>query len=112
MRQILVISPDDSLLKELSWSLEQAGYGVALSGSLEESFLEVNQCETFLVIVDSRALRDKPEQTQRFLRWFRHRSPVLYLCDDCTTHEWEPGHCLPRTIDQNELLAWIENLQR
>lgn len=110
MRKILVISPDKPFLKELNRVLEHSGFSISLSGSLEESFCEVNQKEPFLVIVDTAAVPPELWQAQRLLKWFHHRSKVLLLCDDQSLPQCEYDFCLPKTIRKDRLRTWIEQL--
>ncbi|MFB3906424.1 MAG: hypothetical protein ACE15E_23515 [Acidobacteriota bacterium] len=112
MRKILAISPDESFLRALRWCLEGAGYAVLLSDSLEDSFLELDQCRPLLVIVDADALKSGCE-CEKFLGWFRRRSPILLMtgeasplagsCCDC---------CLPKNASTVQLLSCIKDLHR
>lgn len=113
MRRILAISPDQGFLRALRWCLEGAGYVVLLSDSLEDSFLEVDQSEPFLVIVDSDALADQSCECEKFLNWFHHRSPVLLM----TSGTKQPGvfrgdYCLPKDVSTVQLLSCIRKLQK
>ncbi len=113
VRKILAISPDEPFLRALRWCLEGAGYFVLLSDSLEDSFLELDQCRPFLVIVDTDALQDGSCECEKFLGWFHRRSPILLMTGgtapvggsycDC---------CLPKNVSTVQLLSCIQELQR
>ncbi len=112
MRKILAISPDESFLRALRWCLEGAGYVVLLSDSLEDSFLEVDQCRPFLVIVDTEALKNSTCECEKFLGWFHRLSPILLM-----TGETSPvggsycDCCLPKNVSTVQLLSCIKELQ-
>ncbi|MDA2929267.1 hypothetical protein MYX84_04850 [Acidobacteria bacterium AH-259-O06] len=111
MRRILVISSNEVLLRDLRWRLEDAGYIVSFSPSLEETFLEAGQTEPFMVIVDAEAIPDELGQAQKILRWFHRRSPVLLLSNNrCTRLERECDRCLPRAVEKEKLLSCIREL--
>jgi DNA-binding response OmpR family regulator len=113
VRKILAISPDKACLKSLKWGLEGAGYVVALSDSLEQSFLEGYHSDHSLVIVDSEALSEQAWEVAKLLNWFHHRSPVLILTSGPITAD--PLHCdcrLPKSARTDELLACIRRLER
>jgi DNA-binding NtrC family response regulator len=113
VRTILAISPDESFLRALRWCLEGAGYVVLLSNSLEDSFLELDQSEPFLVIVDTDALESQHCECQKFLNWFRHRSPVLLMASHTLPAETFKCDCLlPKDVSTVQLLSCIKNLQR
>jgi len=111
VRKILAISPDKPFLRSLRWNLEGAGYLVVLSDSLEECFLEPEQCDAFLVIVDTDAIRDHLWESEKLLKWFHHRSPVLLLT---TGHspQVEFDCCLPKDVETDQLLSQIKQFQR
>ena len=113
MRKILAISPDQSFLRAIQWCLQSAGYVVLLSESLEDSFLELNQSEPFLVIIDKDALDDQSGECEKFLKWFQHRSPVLLMTvDPAAAPAPHCDHCLPKDTSTVQLLSWVRQLQR
>jgi len=113
VRKILAISPDKSFLRTLRWNLEGAGYFVVLSDSLEECFLQPDQCDAFLVIVDTEALRDQAWESEKLLRWFHHRSPVLLLTTGQAPQVEIPSDCcLPKNVETEMLLSQIKRFQR
>ncbi len=113
MRKILVISPDKLFLRALRWTLEEAGYLTVLSDSLEQSFFEADQTDPHLVIIDSAALTSQPWQLQKFLSWFRHRSPVLLLTSEqAPTPEFSCDGFLPKRAAADQLLGCIQKLRR
>ncbi|MBI4445305.1 MAG: hypothetical protein HY645_05285 [Acidobacteria bacterium] len=109
MRRIAIISPDEGFLKQWHWNLEQAGYAISLAGSLEEAFLEMNQIDPFLIIVDSAAMRDKVWQAQKILTWFNRRSALVCLGDESGAQSQGMfDQIFPRNTSKSKLLAWIE----
>jgi DNA-binding response OmpR family regulator len=113
VRKILAISPDEIFLRAIRWCLEGAGYVVLLSDSLEDSFLELDQSEPFLVIVDTDALEGQYCECQKFLNWFRHRSPVLLMTSRAPEAETFKCDCLlPKDVSTVQLLSCIKGLQR
>ena len=112
MRKILAISPDKTFLRAIQWCLQSAGYVVLLSESLEDSFLEAGQSEPFLVILDEQAF-DPSTECEKFLEWFRHRSPVLLMTEEATPEpELHCDCCLPKDVSTVQLLSCVKNLQR
>jgi DNA-binding response OmpR family regulator len=110
MDNILLISPKSQLVRGLKWKLEDAGFVVLLSTSLEESFLEAGATVPFLVIVDDDATPKEPWQTRKFLRWFHRRSPVLLLSNgECEGLEKECDQCFPKTGSNKTLLSRIQD---
>ena len=110
MDKILLISPNSQLVRGLTWNLEDAGFLVSVSTSLEESFLETGTTAPFLVIVDDDATPGESWKTRQFLRWFRLRSPLLLLSNGgCTGLEKECNQCFPKTGPKNELLSRIQD---
>jgi len=98
MDKILLISPNSQLVRGLKWKLEDAGFVVSISTSLEDSFLEVGATVPFLVIVDDAAAPDESWQTRKFLRWFHRRSPLLLLSNGGSEGlEKECDQCFPKT---------------
>ena len=113
MSGILLISPDEQVLRRLRGVLQESGFEVSLSTSLEESFLETNPREPFLVLLDREALPEESWETQKILHWFRNRSPVWLLSqDDCLEVEEDYQRCLPTTVEKKTLLACIQKLRR
>ncbi len=112
VRKILAISPDESFLRALRWCLEGAGYVVLLSDSLEESFLEIDQCRPFLVIVDTDALEEGSCECEKFLGWFHRRSPILLMTgEESPVAESYCDCCLPKNVSTLQLLSCIKELQ-
>ncbi len=110
MDKILLISPNSQLVRGLKWKLEDAGFLVSVSTSLEESFLEAGTPVPFLVIVDDDAAPDELSHTRKFLRWFQRRSPVLLLSNGgCEGMEKECYHCLPKTKYKKKLISHIQD---
>ncbi len=110
MDKILLISPNSQLVRGLTWKLEDAGFLVSVSTSLEESFLETGTTAPFLVIVDDDATPDESWQTRKFLRWFHLRSPLLLLSNGgCEDLEKEFDQCFPKTESKNALLSRIQD---
>jgi DNA-binding response OmpR family regulator len=113
VRKILAISPDEPFLRSLRWCLEEAGYLVTLSGSLEESFFEADQSEPYLVIVDAEAICNQLWRAQKLLGWFHHRSPVLLLT---TGNSPVPAQTcdfsLPKNKAAENIVSCIQNLQK
>lgn len=110
MDKILLISPDKQLVRGLKWKLEDAGFLVSVSPSLEESFLEAGSTVPFLVIVDDDATPDETSHTRKFLRWFHHRSPVLLLSNGgCEGMDEECDHCLLKNECENDLITYIQD---
>lgn len=106
----MLISPNSQLVRGLKWKLEDAGYLVSVSNSLEESFLEAGATVPFLVIVDDDATPDETWHTRKFLRWFHRRSPVLLLSNaGCEGMEEECDRCLPKEEYKKELISHIED---
>jgi len=100
-------------LRRLRGDLQESGFEVSLSTSLEESFLEVNPREPFLVLLDREALPEESWETQKILRWFRNRSPVWLLCQDaCLEPEENYQRCLPTNVEQKTLLTYIRELRK
>jgi len=111
MDKVLLISSNSQLVRGLKWKLEDAGFLVLLSTSLEESFLEAGATVPFLVIVDDDATPDESWQTRKFLRWFHRRSPVLFLSNGgCEGLEQECDHCFPKPASKEKLLSYIQAL--
>ena len=109
MDNILLISANQQLVRDLRWRLHDAGFIVLLSTSLEESFLEVDPTVPSLVIVDDDATPAEWWQTRKFLAWFHHRSPVLLLSNSgCERMEEECDRCFPKTAYQEKLLSYIQ----
>lgn len=110
MDKILLISPNSQLVRGLKWKLEDAGFLVSVSNSLEESFLETGAAVPLLVIVDDDATPDETLHTRKFLRWFHRRSPVLLLSNSgCEGMEEECDHCLPKQEYKDELISCIKD---
>ncbi len=110
MDKILLISPNSQLVRGLKWKLEDAGFLVAVSNSLEESFLETGATVPSLVIVDDDATPDENWHTRKFLRWFHRRSPVLLLSNGgCEGMGRECDHCLPKKEDNKKLISCIQD---
>ena len=110
MDKILLISPNSQLVRGLKWKLEDAGFVVSLSTSLEESFLEAGATVPSLVIVDDDATPDESWQTRKFLRWFHRRSPVLLLSNGGREGlKQECDRCLPKTGSNKTLLSHIQD---
>jgi len=110
MDKVLLISPNSQLVRGLKWKLEDAGFVVLLSTSLEESFLEAGATVPFLVIVDDDATPDEYWQTRKFLHWFHHRSPLLLLSNgECEGLEKEYDQCFPKTGSNKTLLSRIQD---
>ncbi len=110
MDKILLISPNSQLVRGLKWKLEDAGFLVSVSTSLEESFLEAGAPVPFLVIVDDDATPDELSHTRKFLDWFHRRSPVLLLSNDgCEGMEKECDHCLLKTESKKKLVSYIQD---
>jgi hypothetical protein len=110
MDKILLISPNSQLVRGLKWKLEDAGFLVSVSTSLEESFLETGATVPFLVIVDDDATPDELSHTRKFLRWFHRRSPVLLLSNGgCARMEEDCDHCLQKTECKKKLISYIQD---
>jgi DNA-binding response OmpR family regulator len=110
MDKILLISPNSQLVRGLKWKLEDAGFVVSVSHSLEESFLETGAAVPLLVIVDDDATPDETLHTKKFLHWFHRRSPVLLLSSGgCEGLEEECDHCLPKQDYKEELISCIQD---
>ncbi len=110
MDKILLISPNSQLVRGLKWKLEDSGFLVSVSNSLEESFLEAGSEVPSLVIVDDDATPDETWHTRKFLRWFHRRSPVLLLSNGgCEGMGKECDQCFPKTGSDNALLSRIED---
>ncbi len=110
MNKILLISPNSQLVRSLKWKLEDAGFLVSVSTSLEESFLEAGAPVPFLVIVDDDATPDELSHTRKFLGWFHRRSPVLLLSNGgCEGMEQECDHCLPKAEYKKKLISYIQD---
>jgi len=113
VRNILAISPDESFLRALRWCLEGAGYVVLLSNSLEDSFLEVDQSQPFLVIVDTEAIKKNSCECEKFLGWFHRRSPILLMTGDTSPAvKSHCDYCLPKNCSTVQLLSCIKDLRR
>lgn len=109
MDKILLISADQQLVRGLKWKLEDAGYLVSVSASLEESFLEAGAPVPFLVIVDDDATPDELTHRRKFLRWFHRLSPVLLLSNDgCAGIEKDCEHCLLKSECKKKLISYIQ----
>lgn len=109
MDKILLISPNAQLVRDLKWKLEDAGFLVSLSTSLEESFLEAGAPLPFLVIVDDDATPDELSHTRKFLGWFHRRCPVLLLSNGgCEGIEKECDHCILKTESKKKLISYIQ----
>ena len=110
MDKILLISPNSQLVRGLKWKLEDAGFLVSVSNSLEESFLETGATVPSLVIVDDDATPDETWHTRKFLRWFHRRSPVLLLSNGgCEGMGKECDHCLPKKESDKQLISCIQD---
>ncbi len=110
MDKILLISADQQLVRGLKWKLEDAGFLVSVSASLEESFLEAGAPVPFLVIVDDEATPDELSHTRKFLRWFHRRSPVLLLSNGgCAGMEEDCDHCLQKTECKKKVISYIQD---
>ncbi len=110
MDKILLISPNSQLVRSLKWKLEDAGFLVSVSTSLEESFLEAGAPVPFLVIVDDDATSAELSHTRKFLAWFHRRSPVLLLSNGgCEGMEKECDHCLLKTECKKKLISYIQD---
>lgn len=110
MDKILLISPNSQLVRGLKWKLEDAGFLVSVSNSLEESFLETGAAVPCLVIVDDDATPDDTLHTRKFLRWFHRRSPVLLLSNGgCEGMGQECDHCLPKQEYKEQLISCIQD---
>ena len=110
MDKILLISPNSQLVRGLKWKLEDSGFLVSVSNSLEESFLETGAAVPSLVIVDDDATPDESSHTRKFLRWFHSRSPVLLLSNGgCEGMGKECDHCLPKKEYEKELISCIQD---
>ena len=110
MDKILLISADQQLVRGLKWKLEDAGFLVSVSASLEASFLEAGAPVPFLVIVDDDATPDELSHTRKFLRWFHRRSPLLLLANGgCEGMEKECDHCLPKKEYEKKLISYIQD---
>ncbi len=110
MDKILLISTNSQLVRGLKWKLEDAGFLVSVSTSLEESFLEAGAPVPSLVIVDDDATPDELSDTRKFLHWFHRRSPVLLLANGrCEELEEECDHCLPKMEHKKKLISCIQD---
>ena len=111
MREVLVISSDETLTDGLRMKLESAGFLVSVLDSLEKSFLEVGRREPFMTIVDGESVPEPLWQARNFINWLHHRSPVVLLTDEYR-EELDPvcDECLPRTAGKDEILACIRAL--
>jgi DNA-binding response OmpR family regulator len=107
---ILVISRNSLLTRTLKWSLEDAGFLVLLSPSVENSFLDAAQNDPVLVIVDADSTRsEKLWQTKKYLHWFHRRCPVLLLTDDDFSDlKGTCDCCLPMKAGKDQLLSCIQ----
>ncbi|MFQ5741743.1 MAG: hypothetical protein ACE5JX_22325, partial [Acidobacteriota bacterium] len=104
-------SPDESLVRDLRWVLEEAGFVTSLSTSLEESFLAVRGSDPFLVLVDAEAMPAEIWEARAFLRWFQRRAPVLVLGNPFEGElEGDCQDCLRRPVDTDQLLSRVQKL--
>ncbi len=113
MREVLIISDNDDLSRWMRWSLEDLGFAVRLSRSLENSFLEAHG-SPFMVIVDSEAIPEECWQAKEYLAWFHRRSPVLLLAnpDGCEQLQEECDRCLPQAVGREQFLNCFRELGR
>ncbi|HXK58392.1 MAG TPA: hypothetical protein PLP42_00730 [Acidobacteriota bacterium] len=113
MRKILAISPDESFLRAIRWCLEGAGYVVLLSDSIENSFLEIDQSDAVLVILDTEAIKKASCDCEKYLSWFQRRSPILLMTGEAApVGKSYCDYCLPKNCSTLQLLSCIKKLQR
>ncbi len=111
LRQILVISPDKNLLRAMRWNLQDAGFHVVSSSSLEDSFLAGPSAAPFLVIVDAEAASGELWLAADFLGWFHRRCPVFLLANEPLVElEGQCDRRFPRGVPREELIASIREL--
>lgn len=113
MREVLVISPNPSMLLQLKSILEVGGYRVSQARRLEDPFFEAIRSTPFVVLVDHEAVFEGSEYLPELLRWFHYRSPLILL-NGGKPHETSPywDQILSRSADRQELLQCIRKFER
>lgn len=111
MREVLIISDNDEMSRWMRWCLEEMGFSVRLSRSLENSFLEAHG-SPFMVIVDAEAAGEESWQAKEYLAWFHRRSPVLLLAnpDACDQLREECDRCLPKAIGREQFVSCLREI--
>jgi DNA-binding response OmpR family regulator len=104
MKTAMVVSLDELVIRDLRWGLEDEGFAVLLSPTLEDLFVKPNQPAPSLIIVDADALPDHQWKARKLLHWFRHRSPVIVLSTESSKGlEDECDGWVPKTANQRDL---------
>ena len=113
MREVLIISDNEEMSRWMRWCLEDMGFAVRRSRSLENSFLEAHG-SPFLVIVDSDAIDEESWRAKEYLAWFHRRSPVLLLAnpDAYDQLQEECDRCLPRAVGREQFVNCLRELGR
>ncbi len=111
MHPILIIGSDKQLVRGLKWKLEDAGFVVSVSQSLEETFFQVTQPDVSLIIIEEKcALSGNYSQTQALLNWFRRHYPLLLLCQDECGNFVCQSCCFRQAKERQTVLSCIQTL--
>jgi len=111
-KSVLLISPDEQFTRGVRWKLEDDGFQVMTSPSLEESFLSNSGSEVAAVIVDVEAL--DPEsywQARQQLDWFRRSCTVLLSGEEkCESLEESSDGFISKAVSKENLLERLRAL--
>jgi len=114
VREILVVSSDEPLTRNIRWSLEDAGFSVEVASSLEDTFFSRAHLDPFAVVVDEGAIPESEASARDILAWFHRRSPVVLLTNSegYGGLEDECDFSFPKGAGDSRLLGCLRKLQQ
>lgn len=111
LREVLIISRNEDMTRWMQWSLEDLGFAVELSSSLEQSFFGAHSTP-FMVVVDADVISEDDGHAKQYLAWLHRRSPILLVAnsESCDQLREECDLCLPQALGREKFLAGIRKL--